>query len=389
MQTQAWLDKQLNTALGSWAELKHDTILYAKQVYAEMGGGPPPPEPVPPKGYVEPVPQFYARLAALTAMTREGLESRGLLGELDKANLQRLEELSSAFQVMAEKELRGEPLTEQEYEMIRFIGGELEHLVMAAADSDAEDPFAQKYMDEEPQVAVVADVATDPDPNSDGIPGPVVLEEAVGRVNDIHAIVPLVEQDGSISLQIAKGGVFSYYEFAWPADDRLTDEKWRAMLDEGQAPPLPEWTASFMTEQGEYSHLQSSILSFQKEITLTYWGVSSIGPVLEGPLAVLEPELKALRDAIQYEGHQLIRSQFVSYDLQSDSRAVVTVRETWEDRRYAGEFPEEGAKVIAQRGPYELLATYTLERKEESDFVYWVVTGFTYQEPPPRWDSDV
>ncbi len=39
MQSTAWLDKQLNTVLGSWAELKHDTILYAKQVYAEMGGG--------------------------------------------------------------------------------------------------------------------------------------------------------------------------------------------------------------------------------------------------------------------------------------------------------------------------------------------------------------
>ncbi len=75
MRSQAWLDKQLNATLGSWAELKHDTILYAKQVYAEMGGGPPPPPPLPPRGYVEPVPKFYNRLAALTAMTRTGLES--------------------------------------------------------------------------------------------------------------------------------------------------------------------------------------------------------------------------------------------------------------------------------------------------------------------------
>ena len=39
MQSDAWLDKQLSTSLGSWAELKHDTILYAKQAYAELGGG--------------------------------------------------------------------------------------------------------------------------------------------------------------------------------------------------------------------------------------------------------------------------------------------------------------------------------------------------------------
>ena len=41
MQNLAWRYKELNTALGSWTELKHDTLLYAKQVMAEMGGGEP------------------------------------------------------------------------------------------------------------------------------------------------------------------------------------------------------------------------------------------------------------------------------------------------------------------------------------------------------------
>ena len=40
-----------------------------------MGGGP---ETVI-KGYVEPEPEFYARIAALVGMTRDGLLSRGLL----------------------------------------------------------------------------------------------------------------------------------------------------------------------------------------------------------------------------------------------------------------------------------------------------------------------
>jgi len=50
MQNQGWVDKDINTFLGSWTELRHDTILYAKQVYAEMGAGPPPPPPLPPPG---------------------------------------------------------------------------------------------------------------------------------------------------------------------------------------------------------------------------------------------------------------------------------------------------------------------------------------------------
>ena len=41
MHNNAWTHKDLQTALGSWTELKHDTILYAKQVMAEMGGGGP------------------------------------------------------------------------------------------------------------------------------------------------------------------------------------------------------------------------------------------------------------------------------------------------------------------------------------------------------------
>jgi len=37
----AWRHRLLLSGHGSWAELRHDTILYAKQSYAEMGGPPP------------------------------------------------------------------------------------------------------------------------------------------------------------------------------------------------------------------------------------------------------------------------------------------------------------------------------------------------------------
>src|SRR5438445_13753333 len=75
MTNQAWTRKDLNAVLGSWTELKHDTILYAKQSSAVGTGAP----PQPPKGYVEPEPDFYARVAALAAMTRDGLLARGLI----------------------------------------------------------------------------------------------------------------------------------------------------------------------------------------------------------------------------------------------------------------------------------------------------------------------
>ena len=59
MRTAAWKRKQLQTGLASWAELRHDTILYAKQsvtahAVCEY-----------PEGYVEPYPRFYETLAQL------------------------------------------------------------------------------------------------------------------------------------------------------------------------------------------------------------------------------------------------------------------------------------------------------------------------------------
>jgi hypothetical protein len=385
MQSEAWLDKQLNTSLGSWAELKHDTILYAKQVYAELGGGGDgPPTPKLALGYVEPVPAFYARLKALTDMTIEGLNSRGLLNEQDRSSLIRLSTIVSSLQRMAEKELRGEPLSEADYNFIRFYGGELEHLTMAATDSDGGEGIP--VMEEEPQAAVIADVATDPDPNGDGSAPPAVLEEGVGRINEIYVVVPMVAEDGSFYLQVAKGGTFSYYEFSWPADDRLTDEKWREMLDSGQAPPLPQWTSSFLTEETEFANFQRLIYQFQRGSTDAYWYwepgyLYSASEAVQSEFGEALADLSANR---QYIGHQWLSAGYRSLDRQSDELVVITVRETWQDTLYSlsGDWPVEGDAILGRRGPYTLDATYTLELIDDQ----WIITRVVYANEPPAWE---
>jgi hypothetical protein len=211
--------------------LKHDTILYAKQVMAEMGGGGPPDLP---RGWVEPNPEAYARLLALTEMTQEGLDSRGLLTVNTAANLSRLHSVLTFLLDVSQRELANEPLTEDDYTRIDFYGGELEAMTLAAADP--EEGEGTPFFDEDDQAALVADVATDPNGQ--------VLEEAIGRIFDIYVVVP----DGLGGLHIARGGVFSYYEFPWPMADRLTDEAWRAMIQAGEAPDRPAWTGSFIAE---------------------------------------------------------------------------------------------------------------------------------------------
>ena len=229
MHSKAWLHKELNTFLSSWTELKHDTILYAKQIYAEMGGGMP---GVDDRGYVEPNPKLYARLAALVNMTQEGLSIRELIDDRDRENLERLEQLALSLKVISEKELSDMPLTDEEYDLIRSYGGQLEHFWLEALRDEGVDHRSAIY---ENPAALVADVATDPNGN--------VLQEATGHIYDIYAVVPV---DGS--LRIAKGGVYSHYEFDWPIDDRLSDKKWQEMLNAGEVPPLAPWTRTFISQ---------------------------------------------------------------------------------------------------------------------------------------------
>ncbi len=242
MQSEAWVDKQLNAALGSWTELRHDTILYAKQSYTwELTSIP---ELV--KGYVEPMPRLYARLASLCLMMIEGLDFRGLLSSMIGSKLWKLHDLLRDFQAISVKELSGTHLDVEEFRLIEGSGKTLGDIVALPTDdllvSDADD-----------DMAVVADVHTDPNEGE-------VLEEAVGRPMVIYVAVRI---DGQVIL--TRGGTFSYYEFKWPMDDRLTDEAWQEMIAEGQEPAFPSWTSSFVANQAALILSNNVLVARQKE----------------------------------------------------------------------------------------------------------------------------
>lgn len=230
MTSAAWQRKDLNTYLGSWTELKRDTILYTKQVYAELGGGGDE-EPKDYRGYVEPEPYVYARLASLIKMTRTGLDSRGLLGESEKNSFNNLEEIALNLKTISEKELNGTGLTDEENDFIKAYGGNLEHIWFDVYYPEG----GTRELNDDTNAPVVADVATDPNG--------LVLEEATGYISEIYVVVPI---DGK--LRIAKGAVYSYYEFTQPMEDRLTDEKWKEMLKSGSVPALPDWTQVFTSK---------------------------------------------------------------------------------------------------------------------------------------------
>ena len=231
MQTQAWTRKDLQTALSSWTELKHDTILYAKQVMAEMGGGSDQP---PPHSYVEPNPEAYARLQALAVMTKDGLEQRGLLSDLTRANLENLISELEFLQRISEAELHGTEISDDDYWHMYYWGGILEQFTLAAAD--LEEGVTQPRLEDQ-KAALIADVATGLAPDG----SLVALEEAIGQPTFIYVVLT------GEPTRLATGAVFSYYEFPVPISGRMTDEQWQAMVEAGTNPPAPDWTKSFIT----------------------------------------------------------------------------------------------------------------------------------------------
>jgi len=219
--TPAWQRRNLSTALGGWAELKHDLLLYTEQpMGAEQGGaggGPPPPNHL---GYVEPNLPFWDRAVALLAFQNQALHRlHANTPHLDSLNKD-LSSLVVGLQKLAKKEVAHQNLTTKEMNDLTAIGGEVEELTLRTLKLQSTDPLP----DRERHVGVVADVYAFNE---------TVLEEAVGTADALFVVVDI----NGVPV-LARGAVFSYYEFT--SGTRLTDEEWRAQLAK-KPQPRPTW----------------------------------------------------------------------------------------------------------------------------------------------------
>jgi len=220
MRTEAWQDKQLSAALASWSQLRHDTILYAKQSYTGVGTGMPP-RPKMVEGYVEPVPEFYGRLLALTRMTLAGLDDFKVLDRTSRGRLAALEQIVERLLAISKQELTNRPLTKDDYAFIRSFGDRLKSAIAGVKNDGLE-------------TTIIADVHTDGNTRR-------VLEEGTGYLHPMVVVYPM--PDGGLVAGV--GPVLSHYEFKHPMSKRLTDEAWKQMLRSGTAPALPEWAQAF------------------------------------------------------------------------------------------------------------------------------------------------
>ncbi len=236
MQSPQWQKKNLNTALASWAELKHDAILYAKQpMLAECGDGGPEPPVV--KGYVEPNVKFWEKAIALVTRMDKVLTTYGLQTEKAKAVYERIKEMAEFCRDISKKELNGGKITDEEYNQIEIIGSTVENISLELVSEDNE--MLQGWSDvvsTDKKVAVVADVFTASGENV-AIDNKCVLYEGVGPAYEIYVVV---EIDGS--LYLTRGAVLSYREFTrLISDPRMTDEEWQEELKKSPTGGTPSW----------------------------------------------------------------------------------------------------------------------------------------------------
>ena len=234
MGTPEWDRKDLNAMLASWAELKHDAILYAKQpMGAECGGGGPP-EPVV-KGYVEPNVGFWKKAIELLDNTEKLLKEQDMLTTKVSEATGRIREETQFLLAVSEKELAGKTLTDEEYDQLECVGATFENISLDLVRQP--DQYLMGWSDvqgADKKVALVADVYT---ANADNNPEKSILVEAVGDADEIYVIVEI----GGY-LYLTRGAVLSYREFIQPIDmPRLTDEEWQQQLEKNPRKGVPDW----------------------------------------------------------------------------------------------------------------------------------------------------
>lgn len=219
MQTASWWQQKMNTQLASWAQLRHDFILYAKQSYT----------PIPlcsyPAAYVEPVPQFFGAVKSL-ATNAAGIFQRPPLSRTDIARyFSGLACVADTLGIVAQKELDGTPLLESEKSFLKSM---LFRQSMCGEQVTGWycDLYyrASEYLQKKD--LVVADFHTSP-ANAGGAIVGWVLHAGTGPLN---LAVIIANQPGDVPTAFV-GPVLSYYEHLSTNFKRLTDEEWQTLYN--------------------------------------------------------------------------------------------------------------------------------------------------------------
>ena len=256
MKTAAWQQEKLNTQLASWAQLRHDNLLYAKQSYTGATGC------SFPYSFVEPYPQLYGSIARFAEQAGEFF-SQFPQDTYSMYCIQKyfpqLKKTMQKLEIIAQKELREESLSEDDISFLKemlFEGGE-----------SGEPPFTGWYadlfydpFDASEEDYVIADVHTQPTDKTGNTVGRV-LHVGVG---DVNVGIFLAETPSDRYHKTAFiGPVMSYYELISDDFKRFNDEEWAERIESGDLPARPDWVSIFLCDSEGKKYPQGKELPSQ------------------------------------------------------------------------------------------------------------------------------
>jgi len=244
MKTQAWAMKQTNTQMASWTQLRHDTILYAKQSYTEGLSC------YYPHGFVEPVVPFWAAMDNMASRSATLLEQTPFPDEVKPTQAQQVKFLRAfatqmgKLRAVAEKQLDQKELTDDEKKVLQDVM-QIKHVAQGCVSIPRYTGWypALFYRGPEDCVkwdALVADVHTD-------VPAPPimdagsVLHQGVGNID-----LMIIAIDNGKDRVVYVGPTMSHYEFELPNAMRKTDKEWKKDIINAKFPPRPDYTRGYL-----------------------------------------------------------------------------------------------------------------------------------------------
>jgi hypothetical protein len=241
--TPLWQNRILSTQLGSWSELRHDTILYVKQSYTagvscEF-----------PDAYVDPYPEFYAKLGTLAEAVGTTADTLPTSAASLKTDIQtwatNFKAVTANLQKMAEDQLTG---TTHSAELLAFINDAVKWDEMSMCGGVSYSNLSGWYLklflnqyaglEADP---IVADVHTQPTDAGGNDVGKILH---VGTGSPRLMVVTVETCNGP---RAYAGLAYSYGERITDNWKRLNDEDWASYISTNPFPDVP-WMSGLLAE---------------------------------------------------------------------------------------------------------------------------------------------
>jgi hypothetical protein len=258
MQTAAWWQEKMNTQLASWAELRHDNLLYAKQSYSGS---------VTcsfPESYVEPFPEFYANIKQFANIAASHFVH---MGEMSISNyFNTMIGIADTLQTIAQKTIIKIALSEGEKSFLKSM------LISQNSSGGCGGPittytgwYTKLYYTGkngfDAYDALTADVHTAPLDEAGNLVGWVLH---VGTGNVEMAVINAELPDGQPAAFI--GPVSKYHELVTTNFQRFSDDEWKIMYAQ-TPPPRPSFVNLYLANKnGESGGESVSLLTSVKDV---------------------------------------------------------------------------------------------------------------------------